>query len=106
MEIKPWAEAKRQTGPDIFESIEESSQHWRQTALGLSVPTLLVTGEPVLGATVTADTASMVSTENRKIQVAHIPKAGHNIHRDQYEVFMTAVRSFLAAQSTEYALDR
>nr|NIT54977.1 alpha/beta hydrolase [Fodinibius sp.]NIW43382.1 alpha/beta hydrolase [Gammaproteobacteria bacterium]NIW97335.1 alpha/beta hydrolase [Phycisphaerae bacterium]NIY23561.1 alpha/beta hydrolase [Fodinibius sp.] len=58
-------------------------------------PTLLVTGDPDLGAIVTPEVAEAIAGLQPQIQVAHIAGAGHNIRREQFERFLGAVTIFI-----------
>ena len=69
---------------------------WRDTARRLRCPTLLVTAEVERGAIVTPEVAEEASRLNPNIRVVHVAGAGHNIRREQYATFQSAVGGFLA----------
>jgi pimeloyl-ACP methyl ester carboxylesterase len=69
---------------------------WRDTARAISCPVLLITGDPALGGIVTMTLAEEAVRMWPDGSIVNIPNAGHNIRRDQYVPFRTAVTSFLA----------
>jgi N-formylmaleamate deformylase len=92
-----WIEAKAQFNVDAFpEAPTPDMGDWRETARGLRCPTLLVTADVERGAIVSPEIATEASRINPNIRVVHIPDAGHNIRREQYAPFQSAVRGFLA----------
>lgn len=92
----PWADAKKQVSLNVFEYRLGVAEVWREAAAGLKSPTLLVTGDPVLGAIVTPAVAGEIGKSNPRIQVHNIAGAGHNIRREQFEAYMQVVGDFLA----------
>jgi len=56
---------------------------------------LLITGDPEHGAVITPALAEKFVRQWRKGKLVHVPRAGHNIHRDQYVFVMQAISSFL-----------
>lgn len=63
----------------------------------VTCPVLLITADTELGAIVTTEGVAALKALIPQLQVAHIPDAGHSIHREQMTVYMDAARSFLAA---------
>jgi N-formylmaleamate deformylase len=94
VEIRPWAESKKQFDPNVLQA-GGTWMDWRDQVRGITVPTLLLTADPEKGSIVTPETAAEVQSLNPQIQVVHIPGAGHNIRRENYPAFMKAVREFL-----------
>jgi pimeloyl-ACP methyl ester carboxylesterase len=95
IEFGPWAQAKHQVSPNVFQFAAGASLPWPELAGKIACPTLLVTGDPAAGAIVTPEVAAAGARLNPKIQVAHIPGAGHNIRREQFEQFVAVVQAFL-----------
>ena len=92
-----WIEAKAQFNLDAFPDAPVPDMGgWRDTARALRCPTLLVTADVERGAIVTPEVAEEASRMNPNVRVAHVPGAGHNIRREQYRAFQSAVRGFLA----------
>ena len=92
-----WIEAKAQFDLDAFpDQPVPDMGGWRETVRGLRCPTLLVTADVERGAIVSPDVAEEASRMNPNVRVVHVPGAGHNIRREQYAAFQSAVRGFLA----------
>lgn len=92
---EPWIEAKYEVAPEVTGYILESDLNWAGVAEGIQCPTLLITGDPELGAIVTEAVASEVRRANPRIEMVHIPGAGHNIRREQLAAYLAAVHEFL-----------
>ncbi len=102
-EFEPWARAKLLCRREALEHMTIGGPPWREVAAGMICPVLLLTGDPEvqaaagLGAIVTAAVAAEAATLLRHGQVVHIPDAGHNIRRENYDDYIGAVQSFLRA---------
>lgn len=94
-EFDGWSLAKQQVSLNVFNFRTAPTTGWETIATGLRVPSLLVTADADLGAIVTAEGAALAAA-NPNVRVAHIPGAGHNIRREQFDAFMAAVTAFLA----------
>jgi N-formylmaleamate deformylase len=97
IEFGPWAEAKKQLNPNVFDALGGSFTPWTEIVPKLKCPTLLVTGDPELFSIVTPETAREVSKVNPLIEVVQLKGAGHNIRRERFDGFIDAVRKFLKA---------
>lgn len=95
-EFEPWAESKRLVSPSVVES---NPQAWQEIIPGITCPALLVTADVDAGAIVTAQIAREAVGLNPNLQVSHIPGAGHNIHREQFALFMESVTAFLQVEN-------
>lgn len=95
VEFDPWSQAKKQVSLDVFNYRVHTRTSWRDIVTRISCPTLLVTADAELGGIVAPETSQEAITLNIRIQIAHIPDAGHNIRRDQFDAFMNAVENFL-----------
>ncbi len=93
IEWPAWAESKQQV--DINISPLNLRAPWREFVAALTVPTLLLTADPMRGAIVTPAVAEEAASLTHALQVAAIPDAGHNIRRENYPAFTTAIRAFL-----------
>ncbi len=91
----PWIEAKYAVSPNVVKFITTSDLSWENAVPGIECPALLITGDPDLGAIVTPEIAKQVQEANGNIEVAHIVGAGHNIRREQFDAYITAVNAFL-----------
>jgi len=102
-EFEPWARAKLLCRGEALERMTIGGPPWRDVAAGIICPVLLLTGDPEvqaaagLGAIVTAAVAAEAATLLPHGQVVHIPDAGHNIRRENYDDYIGAVRCFLRA---------
>lgn len=95
-ELPPWAESKAQFDPAIAQHFASFQGYpWREILARIECPTLLVTGDPALGAIVTPEVAEESITLLKRGQIAHMAGSGHNIHRERYEQTMQAIREFL-----------
>jgi pimeloyl-ACP methyl ester carboxylesterase len=96
-EFAPWVEAKFQVSPNVLDYVSAGVTPWSAWVPKLACPVLLLTGDPALGAIVTPEVARHIGATNARVQVVHIPGAGHNIRREQFEPYLAAVRRFLQA---------
>ncbi len=87
-----WAEAKRLVDP---EASPFYGQAWQEAVARIDAPTLLIHGEPGHGGVVTPEIAAEARTLNPLIQTVEIPRAGHNIRRENFPDYLAAVRAFL-----------
>ncbi len=98
-ELEPWADAKDQFNLAIVEHNDTDSRlrvtSWREDVPQITRPILLVTADPERGAVVTSEVAQEAARLWQHGEVVHIPNAGHNIRREQFEPFMAAITSFL-----------
>jgi pimeloyl-ACP methyl ester carboxylesterase len=96
-EIFPaWARAKLETSLHAFDWFVLPPTDFHAVVARIGVPTLLVTGEPSLGAVVPAAVAAELGARNPLLRVAHVPGAGHCIRYEQPEQYTAVVRAFLA----------
>ncbi len=92
-EFPSWAAAKRQVDPD---AMPVSDTPWQDSIARIRVPTLLIYGEAELGGLVTPTAAAQAVALNPNIRTARITGAGHNVRRENFPDFLSAVRAFLA----------
>lgn len=95
-ETGPWAASKVEVDPAVFAHFDAFDRYDWRAALGrIRCPGLLITGEPDR-AIVPPDIAAEALRLWPQGQLAHIPGAGHCIHRDRYAETMAAIDAFLA----------
>jgi pimeloyl-ACP methyl ester carboxylesterase len=98
-ELGPWADAKDQFNLAIVERNDlDSKLHvtsWREYVPQISCPILLMTADVERGAVVTEQVAQEAGRLWRHGETVHIPDAGHNIRREQFEPFMAIITGFL-----------
>lgn len=69
---------------------------WPMVLRRITCPALLITGDPTLGALVSASQAAMLQEQVATLRVAHIANASHDIRRDQAGDFLAVIMPFLA----------
>ncbi len=98
-ELEPWADAKDQFNLAVVEHNDLDTKlrvtSWRESVPQISCPILLVTADVERGAVVTEQVAQEAARLWRHGEIVHIPDAGHNIRREQFDPFMAAITSFL-----------
>lgn len=98
-ELAPWADSKLRVSPNvlrIFAPTPPRTVDWPTVLRRITCPALLITADTARGAILTEEGAAALHGFVPQLQVAHIPDAGHNIRREQFERFMQVVRAFLA----------
>jgi len=90
-----WADAKAQFNLAILDAPDPPRTLWREIVRKITCPVLLVTADPERGGIVTPAAAEEAAQLWRTGRIVQIADAGHNIRRDQYEPFRTAVTAFL-----------
>ena len=95
-ELGPWAEAKLRFSFNVLNQSSPAPPDWPDTIRRITCPALLITADPERGGIVTAESAAALQTLLPQVRVAHIPGAGHSIHREQFARYMDVVRAFLA----------
>jgi pimeloyl-ACP methyl ester carboxylesterase len=91
----PWARAKLETSVRAFDWFAEPATDFAAVVAQIAAPALLVTGDPELGAIITAQGAAALQALNPRLGVAHFPGAGHCVRYEQPERYAAAVRAFL-----------
>lgn len=96
-DLRPWADAQSQVDPAVFGWGDARSRRapWQDLVRKFACPVLLITGDPALGAIVSPEIAQESAGLCDTLEVAHIPGAGHSIRREQFELYVEAVRTFL-----------
>ena len=86
-----------QVDPDVVTWFESwpTTNRWRDLVAKLRCPGLLLTGDP--DGTVTTNAAAQARQRWPQLQVVQIKGAGHNVRRDQFEPYWSAVAAFLDA---------
>jgi N-formylmaleamate deformylase len=95
-EFTDWIVAKQQVSPDVTQYITSTRLPWREIAPRIVCPALLITADVADGAIVTPEVAAEAVKLMPKGRTVYIAGAGHNIRREQFAAYMTAVREFLA----------
>jgi N-formylmaleamate deformylase len=95
-ELGPWADSKLRLSPNVLNRKDAAPVNWPVILRRITCPALLITGDPAQGAIITKESAADLQALVPQLRVAHIPEAGHNIHRDQFTRYIEVVRAFLA----------
>ncbi|HRW04934.1 MAG TPA: alpha/beta hydrolase [Caldilineaceae bacterium] len=95
-EYDGWTAAKQQVDPKALDYARVSSMPWWEMVPQIKCPTLLITADVEKGAIVSQETAEAVAALNSRVQIAHIPGAGHSIRREQPQRYLAVVQAFLA----------
>jgi N-formylmaleamate deformylase len=101
-ELEPWADAKLQFNLRAALFDPTAGINWPELLPRISCPALLITADLDRGAIVRPEHAAKIQRQMPQLQIAHIPGAGHNIRREQFERFIAVVRSFLATWAATY----
>ena len=96
VECGPWADSKLQVNLNVLKALALPRTPWQDVVRRITCPVLLITADPALGAIVTPEVAREAAALCRNVKVAHIPGAGHNIRREQFEQYVDVVTAFLA----------
>ncbi|MEZ4662616.1 MAG: alpha/beta hydrolase [Caldilineaceae bacterium] len=97
-ELWLWTLGKTLVSPRVVQDTSRLLTDWRTVVPKISCPTLLVTADPARGGIVTPETAAELTSKHPNIGVAYIDGAGHNVRRDQFAAYMTAVQPFLLGE--------
>lgn len=103
-ELQPWADAKQRVSLNvlsIFHSGNPKTVDWAAVLPRITCPVLLIYSDAERGGIVTRESAALLKDLVPQIEVAHIPKAGHNIRRDQVDRYLEVVRDFLAVRAPQ-----
>ena len=94
-EIFLWAKAKQLVSPDASKSVGARGTTWQEMLAAVKCPVLVITGDPALGGIVSQEIVDEAMSILPNGTHVHIHGAGHNIRRDQYQQYYSAVRAFL-----------
>ena len=97
-ELPAWVESKQQVSQTFLGALGGAADEppWTELLPRISCPVLLLTGDPERGAIITPEAAEQARQLNPRVQVVHLAGAGHNIRRERFDGYLSAVRDFLA----------
>jgi pimeloyl-ACP methyl ester carboxylesterase len=95
-ELGPWALSKQQVSLNLLKAEWDGGEPWQETAAHITCPVLLIVPDVALGGMTTPGAAELAAKIIKDAVVARIGLAGHNVRREQFALFMDAVRGFLA----------
>lgn len=93
--LEPWAQAKLDFDPAVFDHRPVKQIDWRVQAKAISVPTLIITGDNALGAIVTPKMGVEAIQLFDEAEFGHISAAGHCVRYEQYQPYLTMLKLFL-----------
>ena len=94
-EFFQWTKARQLASPKVALSITEPRGNWKELAVQIRCPGLLITGDPNLGAIITPEVSAEVSRLWKMVEIVNIPNAGHHIRREQYRPYRDVVKKYL-----------
>lgn len=95
-ELGPRADGKLQMRAHALRALITTTRPgWQDFARAIQCPTLLVTGDPDRYIIVRPERCREALALNPRIREANVPGAAHCIHRDQFDVYMQKVETFL-----------
>ena len=101
-ELSPWADAKLQFNLRAAQFHPTEGIRWAELMPRITCPALLITADLERGAIVRPEMATAMQRQVPQLHIAHIPGAGHNIRREQFDHYIAAVRSFLESWAATY----
>jgi pimeloyl-ACP methyl ester carboxylesterase len=96
-ELEPWADAKLRFNLRAAQFHPTNGITWAELMPRITCPALLITADLDRGAIVRPEMAAAMQQQMPRLQVAHVPGAGHSIRREQFDRYIAVVRSFLDA---------
>ena len=96
-EISPWVDSKHRFSPKLIDAIadlETLADDFLEHVSKISCPTLLFTADNAMGAILKPKEASELGQLIPQFEQVNIPDAGHNIHREQYSIYIKALKTF------------
>lgn len=106
-ELGPWIDSKHRFSPKIARLVESPNAVPANFPLILSqitCPALVITAEHERGAILTDEDVAELQRSVPHLERAHIPGAGHSIHREQFARYMKVVEQFLKKQENDFRL--
>ena len=97
-ELGPWIDSKHRFSLKIAELVESPDAvpaNFTSLLNQITCPTLLITADHELGASLTDEDVTELQSSVPHLERAHIPGAGHSIHREQFTTYMEHLHLFL-----------
>ncbi len=94
-ELGPWADSKLRLSEKVLNRSDPPQIDWEQTTKAIRCLALLITGDNDRGAIVRPEQAEALRALVPQLEIVHIPGTGHNIRREGFDTFMSAVSDFL-----------
>lgn len=95
-ELEPWAVSKAQVNPHLFDQPFQTPAPLTTLLAEMTCPVLLIHGDPNRGSLISPTYATRCAQAAAgEFQSAHIPNAGHSIHRDNRPQYLSELTTFL-----------
>ena len=94
LEVSPWVQAKLKVSPHVFNTPNLKTDPWWHCLQHIHCPALLLTAESERGALMSAGVEVELRELCPAIELVRLSESGHNIHRDQFDRFMSIVTAF------------
>ncbi len=94
-ELLPWVKAKLQFDTTLFSRMTLNPKSYEELVPRIDCPTLLLISEKGIVSKATAENAARIWKSRRPFKCVQVKGAGHNIRRENFKDFMTAVNGFL-----------
>ncbi|MHB1317553.1 MAG: alpha/beta fold hydrolase [Anaerolineae bacterium] len=94
-ELDPWATSKQQISLNLLNAHFERGEPWQEILPRIVVPVMILVPDVALGGMTTPAGAALAGTLLQHGEIVQVPGAGHNVRREQPEVFLQAVREYL-----------
>lgn len=94
-DYRAWAKAKQQATFEALAVIPSLARDWQESSRRISLPALLVSGNPALGAIVTREIAAAQLAAHPNWREYHSEIAGHGVSRDDRLGTVKAIKRFL-----------
>lgn len=98
VELRPWAQAKLQVGARLPFNETDRFVAWQTMIAALTMPTLLIVGDPASRVIVTAQEAALARQLSPWVEVGLIRNVGHCIRREAPAAYAAMVLDFLKRQ--------
>lgn len=96
-EVGPWAASKLLVSPDVFSTAPLETSDWWQCLGTMTHPTLIISADVNRGALVGERASEQLKTTlPDNATFVRLPGAGHNIHREQFDRYMSLTTDFFA----------
>ncbi len=91
-EFPAWVQSNRQVGLDALSGMKY--RDWRDNVAKIQCDTLVIHGDEDRGGMLKQVVVDRLVRDNNSFSAHHIPGAGHNIRREQFALYLAAVRDF------------
>ncbi len=96
-EIGPWVASKLLVSPEVFNTPPLETDDWWRSLCKVTCPMLIISADVSRGALIGERAAEHLrETLPETAMFVRLPGAGHNIHREQFERFMSLTTDFFA----------